>query len=237
MKKRLLSALLLFCSVTTFAQSTAKKSSIFIGLGPSIPIGDFASKNSSDEKDGLATTGFYFDLGYQYQFSKNVGAIAIFKWKTHGIAKEALRYAVPDGSGGRLSINAGSWKTASVLGGVIQTFALSKSENFKIEFREAAGIQFTSTPELDVNYNIPGVGSSSGKQESQSAKSFAYLLGMAFKYQLSSTLGLRLYGDFNNSNANFKAFTVNSGGTTVTVPSSKQKTGTIDVGLGLTIGL
>ncbi|WP_316812887.1 hypothetical protein [Pedobacter heparinus] len=237
MNKRLLSALLLFCSVTTFAQSNAKKSSIFIGLGPSIPIGEFGAKDASDEKNGLATTGFYFDLGYQFQFSKNVGAIAIFKWKTHGIAKEALKYAIPDGSGGSLSINAGSWKMASVLGGITQTFALSKSENFKIEFREAAGVQFTSTPELDVNYNIPGVGSSSAKQESQSATSFAYLLGVGFKYQLNSTLGLRLYGDFNNSNANFKAFTVNSNGTTLTVPSSKQKTGNIDVGLGLTIGL
>ena len=237
MKKLLLSALLLSCSFTILAQSGAKKSSLFIGLGPSIPIGDFSSKDAGDEKAGLAATGFYIDLGYQYQFSKIVGAIGMLKGKTHGIAKEALQYSLPDGSGGSMSVSTTSWKMGSVLGGLTQTFALSKNENFAIEFREAAGVQFTSSPELNVSYNIPGIGSSSGKQESQSATSFTYLLGLAFKCQLNSNLGLKLYGDFNNSNVNFKEFTVNSGGTKVTVPSSKQNTGTIDLGLGLTIGL
>ncbi|MDR6781994.1 hypothetical protein ABIE26_001517 [Pedobacter africanus] len=237
MKKLLFSALLLFCSVTIFAQSAAKKSSLFIGLGPSFPIGDFGLKKASDEKAGLAATGFYVDLGYQYQFSKVVGAIVILKGKIHGIAKDALNYTLPDGSGGSMSINTGTWKMGSVLAGLTQTFALSKSENFAIEFREAAGVQFTSTPEVNANYSIPGIGSSSGSQESQSATSFAYLAGMAFKYQLNSNLGLKLYGDFNNSNVNFKGYTATANGATITAPSSKQKTGTIDVGLGLTIGL
>nr|WP_157247121.1 hypothetical protein [Pedobacter panaciterrae] len=52
----------------------------------------------------------------------------------------------------------------------------------------------------------------------------------------NSNLGLKLYGDFNNSNAKFKEFIARNGDNMTTVPSSTQKTGTIDVGLGLTIG-
>ncbi len=136
-----------------------------------------------------------------------------------------------------MSINSTTWKMGSVLAGLTQTFALSKSENFAIEFREAACVQFTSSPEVNVSYSIPGIGSSSGSQEPQSATSFAYLVGLAFKYQLNNNLGLKLYSDFNNSNVNFKGYTANAYGTTIAVPPNKQKTGTIDVGLGLTIGL
>ena len=236
MKQLFLTILLLSCASLAFSQSTEKKSSIFIGLGPSIPVGDFSSKNASDDKDGLAATGFHVDLGYQYQFLKNVGAIAMINGRTCGVAKDALFYSLPDGSGGSASTSATTWRMASVLAGLTQTFALSKDEAFSIEFREAAGIQFTSSPEVGVNFTIPGFGSASAELESQSATSFAYLLGLGFKYQLSSNLGLKLYGDFNNSNAKFKEYTVNNGGTAVTAPASNQKTGTIDLGLGLIIG-
>lgn len=237
MKRLLFSALLLFCSVSIFAQSSVKKSSLYIGLGPSFPVGDFSLKKASDERSGLAATGFYVDLGYQYQLSKMVGVIAVLKGKIHGIAKDALNYSLPDGSGGSMSISTTSWKTGTVLGGLTQTFALSKNKNFAIEFREAAGVQFTSSPEVNVSYNIPGIGSSSGNQEPQSATSFAYMAGLAFKYKLNNNLGLKLYGDFNNSNVSFKGYTATAYGTTIAVPPNKQKTGTVDVGLGLTIGL
>jgi hypothetical protein len=236
MKKLLLSILLLSSSLIIFAQSPVNKSTVFIGLGPSFPIGDFSAKDASDEKSGLAATGFYFDLGYQYQFTENFGAIGMYKWKTHGIAKGTLNYAVPTGSGGSASVHTTNWKMGAILAGVTQTFALSQNEKFSIAFREVAGVQFTSTPALNISYNIPGIGNSSSNQESQSATSFAYLLGIGFKYQLDQTLGLKVYADLNNANVEFKEFTVNSGAATVTAPSSKQKTGTIDLGLGLTIG-
>ncbi|TKC10015.1 hypothetical protein FA048_07345 [Pedobacter polaris] len=234
MKKLLLSVLLLSSSITTFAQNNFKKSSAFIELGPSIPTGDFASKVASDEKAGLATTGFYFDLGYQYQFSKNVGAIAMFNWRINGIDKQALNYSLPTGSGGSMSVTTTTWRMASILGGLNQSFPLIKNEKLSIEFRELAGVQFSSSPEINVSYNIPGVGSSSGKQESSNATSFSYLLGLGFKYKLSNSLGLRLNADYHSSNPKF---------TVITYPAdapvehkSEQKISTINVGVGLVIG-
>lgn len=235
MKKSIFFLVALFAYCSSYSQTIDKKSSVFIGLGPSIPIGDFSSKDASDEKSGLAATGFYFDLGYQYQFSQNFGAIAMFKWKTHGIAKEALSFELPDGSGGSASISATTWRMGSALAGLTQVFPL-KNERFSVEFRELAGVQFTSSPEVNFSFNIPDFGSISSKQESQSATSFAYLVGLGFKYQINNKLGLRLYGDFNNSTVNFKEYTVGSGETAITAPSSKQNTGNIDVGLGLVIG-
>ena len=237
MKKLLLALVLLLCSSTIFAQSTIHKSSVFIGLGPSIPTGDFSSTDVSNDKSGLATTGFYLDLGYQYLFTKNLGVLAFYKWKVNGISEDALDYSVPTGSGGSLAVSATSWKVSSTLIGLSQTFALTKNKKLSIEFREVAGVQFTSSPELNVNYSIPGIGSSSAKQESQSSISFAYQLGLGFKYQLNNKLQMRMFGDFNNSNASFKEYSITTGGNTVTAPASKQKTGTIDVGLGLAFGL
>jgi hypothetical protein len=53
MKKLLIFTLLLSSALTTFSQSTYNKSSAFIGLGPSIPIGDFSSKNAAVKKQAL----------------------------------------------------------------------------------------------------------------------------------------------------------------------------------------
>jgi opacity protein-like surface antigen len=237
MKKLLLSAFLLSSTLGVFAQTTAKKSSLAIGLGPSFAVGDFSSKTASDESAGLAITGFFIDLGYQYQFSKNVGSITLFKGKIHAIDKNAFGYTVPTGSGGSVKFDATSWKIGSILSGLTQTFPLSSGGTFSVEFRELAGVQFTSSPELNINYNIPGLGSYSGTQESQSAKSFAYLVGLGFKYQISNGLGLKLFGDYNNSNVTFKQFTITSGATTTTLPESKQNTGTINAGVGLVIEL
>ena len=236
MKNFLLALLLSALSAATFAQSAIQKSSFTIGLGPSFPIGDFASKNAGDDRAGLAATGFHVNLGYQYQFSQYVGAILLLNGRTHGIAKDALRISVPDGSGASASASATTWKMGSILAGLSQSFPLTNSKAFAIEFREAAGVQFTSSPEINVNYNIPGVGSAAGNQDAQSGTSFGLLLGMGFKYQLSDKLGLKLYGDFNGSNAHFKAFTVTTGDVITIVPASKQNTGTIDVGVGLTVG-
>lgn len=235
MKKLFLSVLFFSIAAITFAQNVAKKSSVFVDLGASLPTGDFASKNVSDEKDGLATTGFFFDLGYQYQFSKNVGAIAMFNWKINGIDKNALNYSLPTGSGGSMSITTTTWRMAAVLGGLTQSFAITKDEKLAIEFRELAGVQFSSSPEVNLSYSIPGIGSSSSKQESSDATSFSYLLGMGFKYKLSETLGLRLMADYHTSNPKF---------TLVSYPAdapveylSEQKIGTFNVGVGLVIGL
>jgi len=237
MKKILLSILLFSASCTAFSQSTPGKSAVFIGLGPSLPVGQFGLKDATNEDAGMAAVGFYLDFGYQYQFSKNVGAIAMFKGKIHGLSKDALNYALPTGSGGSISIESSTWKMGSVLLGLSQRLPLIKSNAFAIEFREAAGVQFTSSPRLNVRYNIPGIGSSNVTQESQSASSFAYLLGVSFSYQLDSHLALKLYGDYNNSNVKFKDITVTTEGNTTVIAAPHQKTGTIDVGLGLTIGL
>jgi len=234
MKKFLFSILLIYASVTIFAQAPTKKSSIFLDLGPTFSTGDFASKNASDEKDGLATAGFFFDLGYQYQFSKNVGVIAMFNWKINGIDKEALNYSLPTGSGGSLSVTTTTWRMASVLGGLTQSFALTRNEKLAIEFRELAGVQFSSSPEINANYSIPGIGTGTSKQKSSDATSFSYLLGIGFKYWLTENFGLKLMADYHSSNPKF---------TVITYPAdapvehqSEQKIGTLNVGLGLVIG-
>jgi hypothetical protein len=161
----------------------------------------------------------------------------MFKGRIHGLAKEALNYSLPTGSGGSVSVDASIWKTGAVLAGLTQYIPLAKNNLFTLEFREAAGVQITGTPEVDARFNIPDLESVNVNQPSESAASFAYVLGLGFHYQLNSRLGLKIYGDFNNSNVKFEDVTVLFGSSTPLVLPNKQKTGTVDVGVGLTIGL
>lgn len=225
--------LLLLSSVSVFAQTSSKKSSIFIDLGASFPTGDFNAKNVADEKAGLATTGFFIDLGYQYQFSKSIGAIAMFGWKTNGIDKNSLNYSLPTGSGGSMSINAEAWQMANVLAGLTQSISLTKNEKFFLEFRELAGVQFSSSPEINFNYSIPGIGSGSNKQEKSNASSFIFLLGTGFKYMLSDKIGLKLSADYMSSNPKFMVITYPADAPVE--HQSEQKISSLNIGAGLVL--
>ena len=234
MKKLISSLLFLVISLASFAQSSNKKSSVFVNLGASIPVGDFALKDMYDEKSGLATTGFYFDLGYQYQFEKNFGAIAMFNWKVNGIDKQALNYTLPTGSGGSSSVSATPWKMSSFLAGFTQDLPLTKNDKLSLVFRELAGVQFTSSPEINYSYSIPGVGASSSQQESSNSTAFSYLLGMGFKYKLSDKLALKLNGDYHSSTPKFMITTYPADAPVE--QEVKQNVSTFNVGVGLVIG-
>ena len=69
-------AALLVCFVVTAQQTRIPKkmsSSLSFNIGPSFPIGDFASNNAGNENAGYAKTGVNLNLNYDYMFTKYAG--------------------------------------------------------------------------------------------------------------------------------------------------------------------
>ncbi|WP_131537165.1 outer membrane beta-barrel protein [Pedobacter nototheniae] len=235
MKKTVFFLCALFGVLNLSAQTSNQKSFIGISVGPSFPVGDFANKNAYDVNSGLASIGGFLNINYGYKFSDNFGAIAILRGSIHGVDSQSLKngYSLPDGSGGSLSYEAGTWKSGGLLVGLFQGFSLNDSKNFVFELKGAIGVQSTSTPSLKIRGNIPGFGSFEGNQESISATSFAYLLGIGLNYGLGNNLTLKFHGDYSGSNPNFKDVVLNPSSDTKT--NSQQNIGTIDVGVGLAL--
>lgn len=236
MKKIIFFLCALFGFFNLSAQTSNPKSFIGISIGPSFPVGDFANKNAYDVNSGLASIGGFLNINYGYKFSDNFGVIAILRGSIHGVDSQTLKnsYSLPDGSGGSLSFEAGTWKSGGLLVGLFQGFPLNDSKNLVFELKGALGVQRTSSPSLKIRGNIPGFNTFEGKQESISATSFAYLLGVGFNYGLGNNLTLKFHGDYSSSNPNFKNVVLNTSSDTQT--NSQQNTGTIDVGVGLALG-
>jgi hypothetical protein len=222
-------SLLLFISISLKAQ---KKMFSGISVGAAIPVGDFGSKDVSNEKAGLAQVGLSADINYGYRLSKNFGLLTIFRGRINGVDEQALRnsFQLPTGSGGNISIKTTNYTMGAILVGVYESIPLSKAEDFFFEIKGLAGLQGAKTPKTQISGFIPGIGNFDQTQDRVHSNSFAYQFGLAVQHKLSSKIGLRLGADYNASNPNFKIANA-TGGT----QSYKQPTNTIDIVLGIVL--
>ena len=235
MKKILLFSLISFVYFNVNAQTITHKSTLGITVGPSFPLGDFGNKDLSSSQSGLAKVGGFLGIDYGYRFSKYFGAMVSAQGRVYGVDEKALAtYAIPEGVGAGLSISSSTWKMGAIMAGVFQIVPLTKDEKLNLEVRALGGYQSTSSPKVDVRISIPGMGSFQNTQESESVGSFAYLVGAGLKYSLSSSIALKLNGDYNGAQPKF---------TVTTYPADapvrqkvKQSIGAFNVGVGLAIG-
>jgi|GEM_PF-6429265 len=224
-----LSFMLLF-SLNALSQNSAN-SFLSFSAGPSFPTGHFAEKGFSNNA-GQASTGAFLDIGYGRQFSKYIGVTVLLRGRVNGI--DFSGYELPEGTGASSRIHTGTWKSGAALTGLYALLPLTREGGLFFEMKGLAGIQRTSSPDADIDISVPNVGSFSGRQESASATSFAYLFGAGFKYNLSSTLALRLSADYSYSNPEFKDIKVTGQEGNL---SSSQKVTILDAGLGLIVYL
>lgn len=231
MKKISLLSLLFFFYFSSFSQD--RKSSLSIAFGPSFPIGDFADRNSSNEKAGLAKTGAFVDLGYQYAMTKNFGLAAALKGSIYGV--DMSSYQMPTGVGASMQVETTTWKTGAILAGVYQEFPISPNGKLSLGFRELIGVQFTRSPEVKINITVPGMGVLNGDQQPANATSFAYALAGGLKYQFNPGLGLKLFADYSGTLAKFEV-TGSAGGTAIQPQETDQRIDAVGLGVGLVIG-
>ena len=74
--KKLMTIFILVLLFDSFCFSQ-DKGYVGISIGPSIPTGDYASAELSNQKAGLAKTGAIFDISFGYKLGKNLGLSAM----------------------------------------------------------------------------------------------------------------------------------------------------------------
>jgi hypothetical protein len=195
---------------TTIAE---KKFNFSFNFGLALPLGDFANKtalpqNDSTHAHGFASTGFHFEIGVGYLFSKNVGIAGCLGGSV--CAFDAAAYSAVYNVPPTFSVSAsGKHYVAQYLIGPYFFFPLS--DNFGLEAKIMAGIITSRYPDVTIASNMPG---------NFQAQMYSYTLGSGFGYAFSFGGRLKV-GDLMNVLA-----TVSYIGSTVNYPGQLETAST-----------
>jgi len=188
MKKYILSFVVLTTIVlSTQAQNT--KGYIGLSLGPSIPLGEFASKDADNDAAGWAKTGAIFDISFAYKLGDgNFGISGLLRGQSNPTDAQSLANELANQVAGvNWTVESAGWGIGGLMFGGFGSFPISEKASF--DTRVMIGFLSASSPEITVTGSGPG-GTDWFKQSSASANSFAYLLGAGFKFDIGKKLYL-----------------------------------------------
>jgi hypothetical protein len=232
MKKIALSfAAFLLILTQGFAQD--KNGSFGISIGSSIPMGDYKSTKPND-KSGWAKTGLVLDLTLNHRIGENNYGIAVM---LRGQANpfDAQAYAdelAKQFPGVTALVRGEAWSTSALLiGGFVSVPA---SYNISFETRFMIGSLNATSPKIDVTIS-DSKDSITINQESGTAKSFAYLIGAGFTFELSPSMCLLTNLDYLGAEPEFKnvKYTSNKGESDAV--DFKQDMGTLNITAGIAV--
>jgi opacity protein-like surface antigen len=173
--------LMVILLLNTFTSFSQDKGYIALSLGPSFPLGEFASKDMDNESAGFAKPGAIFDLSFGYKLGKNVGVTALLRGQSNKLDGNAISNEMskqlPDDVSEQTKV--GSWAIGAFLAGVYSSIPVAKQVTF--ETRLMMGVLSVKAPEILIDLTGPG-GTAWVKQKSASTTAFAYLAGIGIKY-------------------------------------------------------
>lgn len=230
MKKAvLLLTICLFAVTKGFSQD---KGYVAVSIGPSFPIGDFASKDPDNEKAGLAQTGAIFDISFGYKLGKNFGVAALIRGQANSTDTQAivdeLYTQIP--STVNADVETGNWTAGAFLAGGYASFPVSKKISF--DPRVMIGFLSATSPDTDV-YLSDGSNSGWVKQASVTSTAFAYLVGVGLKFDVGKRICILTNLDYMGANPEFKDVQTLSSDGNIEVNNWKQPFSTINVGVGV----
>ena len=144
---------LMFLATKSFSQNNGYVS---ISMGPSLPIGNFASKNINNNSAGWATTGVVLDLNIAYKLGRNLGLSGLLRGQTNNFDNTAFGVEFVNQTRNNWSVNSKPWRIGGFLFGGYGSFSVSK----KTSFETKAMIGFLSVASPEINSNLSGSGGS-----------------------------------------------------------------------------
>jgi len=151
MKKIYMIVFLVGLSLPNFGQETKtgfeKKSHLSVQPGISFPLGNFTSRDLSNEDAGFAVAGFAIDLAFQYAFDKNVGIAAQGFYNRNDVAIRKLRDQI-----GLPNLSLDHWQFLGLAAGPVFTYPIS--DKVKGDFRLMAGFATANSPDISTNGTI-----------------------------------------------------------------------------------
>ena len=218
----------------TFAQD--KKGYVGISIGPSIPMGDFSSKDADNSAAGWANTGAIFDISLAHKLGGgNFGLTALLRGQVNPTDVEALvnEYA-NQYRGVDWTVESSGWGIGGIMLGGFGSFPLSEKTSF--DTRALIGFLSTSCPEITVTGSGPG-GTAWIKQNNTSATSFSYLVGVGFKFDIGSKLYLLTNLDYLGSKPEFSGVETTASDGSRNFDTWSQPLGTFNLSIGIAIKL
>lgn len=227
---------LLFILLITYYSFSQDKGYVAISLGPSIPIGDFASTDLNNSSSGLAKTGAIFDITFAYKLGTNMGLTAMLRGQSNPVDNQSLLDQL-NREDPTISwrVDSKNWGIGGFMFGGYGSFAIATGKT-SFEWRAMIGFLSASSPDLTLSGTQNGI-SAWAKLNSTTSTSFAYLIGAGFKFNVGAKICLLTNLDYMGSSAEFKnARTTNSAGT-FSEETISQKFGTINFGIGIGLRL
>ncbi|HVW61258.1 MAG TPA: hypothetical protein VHC48_14505 [Puia sp.] len=184
-------------SVQAFSQQ------LNLSIGPSFPVGAFASKDGNDPASGLAKMGWMADISYSHGLRKSphFGVTAILRGRLNSIDKEGMMAPFTESYPGyQWSASNSSWKTAALMGGAYYTTAISGKWSFTGTL--AVGVAEAWLPEINLMAIVDSTGQGGDanlllvNNKQAHATTFTMMAKAGVLYKLTEKLSLTASVDY-----------------------------------------
>ena len=175
-------------SLSGLADNTIPEKSFFsFRAGPSVPKGDFASKDANKRAAGFANSGFHVAAEYGGFFNRYFGGAL-----TAGISRNGFDHSAYNSqTRARLYASSG-WRSTYFLGNLLAGLPLG--QHFSVYLKGGAGFTLNTYPDVQTNGGGIGSGSTVNEQKIKS-ESLAYGFGGGFKWHVNG-VGIGLEANY-----------------------------------------
>jgi hypothetical protein len=201
------------------------------GIGPSIPVSDYASNDINSDKSGLAKTGYNANIHFAYRQGNHFGLAGSLFTNSNSIDENALKTAF---SGFPVkSITTTAWKSSGFLIGLY----ISSPGKITFEMRVMAG--YSSNKSTSTNVEVIDVNGMIGtlSQAAVTTGSFCFDIGPGLKIKLNNTLSLVSYADYYSTTPEFKSIVTSINGAPYSSQDYTQPYRAINITTGIAFNL
>jgi len=212
---------LLLLSFCCNAQVKKDNGQLNFSIGPSFPVGHYASKDIQSDKAGIATTGGVASFFYTLLFKKKIGIVVSLLGQINPLDKRSIEKSfdqlkmnssafvwgtgeptMPPSNGTTYpnwKFKNASWKLATLLAGGYGEFKTG-SPHIAVTSKAMLGLVYVSSPKIDGS-SMTDTTNVHVTQSSESAIGFGYSLSGGIKIKLNNKIdfisGLEYFGTNN----------------------------------------
>ncbi|MBS1765123.1 MAG: hypothetical protein JSS90_09175 [Bacteroidetes bacterium] len=207
--------IVLFNSLPSFSQEESvgdrimpeRKWTITLAGGASLPLGDFADKNTDSYKSGLAMTGAGARLKANFRINRGFFTEANILWFYNPCAADGLLNDLTDlnSPGPRYKVITYPWQVTGVTAGIGTSFDLNEKVLFQLKgMLGIVGGKYSKT----IYQSFDGSNTQSITENAETAYSVALNLGFELQYSIVERFGVSFSGDYFNTELKYNNVTL-----------------------------
>lgn len=224
--------LMVILLLNTFSSFSQDKGYIALSLGPSIPLGDFASKDMDKESAGFAKAGAIFDISFGYKLGKHFGISGLLRGQANKTDAQAMANEIAGKIPFDMNVRVESetWSVGALMVGGYGSFPVDK----KISIESRLMIGFLSANMPKVTFNLSTTDESAWvKRSSSTGSSFAYLIGAGIKYDAGKRVCVLANLDYLGANPQYNDVETTTSFGDYSKDNFSQTLGSFNIGFGV----